>query len=78
MHLHPEEPEAISWESLDDFELAVRLRALLPVEIHALVLVDGRSGSGKSTFAERLARGVGSAKVVLPDALETPSTCAWN
>ena len=56
MHLHPEEPEARSWELLDDVELAVRVRALLPTEKHALVLVDGRSGSGKSTFAERLAR----------------------
>ena len=56
MHLHPEEPEASSWEPLDDVELAVRVRALLPAENHALVLVDGRSGSGKSTFAERLAR----------------------
>ena len=56
MHLHPEEPEAGSWEPLDDVELAVRVRALLPEQNHALVLVDGRSGSGKSTFAERLAR----------------------
>jgi ABC-type dipeptide/oligopeptide/nickel transport system ATPase component len=56
MHLHPEEPEAGSWELLDNVELAVRVRALLPEENHALVLVDGRSGSGKSTFAERLAR----------------------
>jgi ABC-type multidrug transport system fused ATPase/permease subunit len=56
MHLHPEEPEASSWEPLDDVELAVRVRALLPAEMLALVLVDGRSGSGKSTFTERLAR----------------------
>ena len=46
MHLHPEEPEASSWEPLDDVELAVRVRALLPAEMLALVLVDGRSGSG--------------------------------
>jgi hypothetical protein len=56
MRLYPEEPEASSWEPLDDVELAVRLRALLPAEMLALVLVDGRSGSGKSTFTERLAR----------------------
>ena len=56
MHLHPEEPEASSWEPLDDVELAIRMRALLPEQKHALVLVDGQSGSGKSTFAERLAR----------------------
>ena len=63
IHLHPEEPEARSWELLDDVELAVRVRALLPAENHALVLVDGRSGSGKSTFAERLARLVDGAVV---------------
>jgi hypothetical protein len=56
MHLHPEEPEAGSCQPADDVELAFRVRALLPPEIHALVLVDGRPGSGKSTFAERLAR----------------------
>ena len=56
MHLHPEEPEARSWEPLDDVDLAICVRALLPEQNHALVLVDGRSGSGKSTFAERLAR----------------------
>lgn len=44
------------WEPVDDSELADRVGALLPAAHHALVLVDGRSGSGKSTFAERLAR----------------------
>jgi len=61
MRLHPEEPEARAWESFDDVELTVRLRALLPEREPALVLVDGRSGSGKSTFAERLARLLGGA-----------------
>ncbi len=56
MHLDPQEPEARSWEPLDDVGLAVRLRALLPAGDQALVLVDGRSGSGKTTFAERLVR----------------------
>ena len=56
MRPHPEEPEARSWEPLDDVELTVRMRALLPPGDQALILVDGRSGSGKSTFAERVAR----------------------
>ena len=56
MHLHPEEPEARWWEPLDEVGLAIRVRSLLPAENLALILVDGRSGSGKSTFAERLAR----------------------
>ncbi len=56
MRLHPEEPEAPSWEPLDDPELAVRMRALLPPGDQVLILVDGRSGGGKSTFAERGAR----------------------
>lgn len=56
MHLHPEEPEARSWELVDNVDLAIRVRALLPAGKPALILVDGRSGGGKSTFAERLAR----------------------
>ena len=63
MHLHPEEPEASVWEPVDDVELAVRVRALLPAQNHTLILVDGRSGSGKSTFAERLARPLDAAVV---------------
>lgn len=71
MHLHPEEPEAGSWEQLDNVELAVRVRALLPAENRALVLVDGRSGSGKSTFAERLA-------LLLDGALVHSDDIAWH
>jgi len=56
MRLHPQEPEAQSWEPLDDAELTVRMRALLPPGDQVLILVDGRSGGGKSTFAERVAR----------------------
>jgi hypothetical protein len=56
MRLHAEEPEARSWEPLDDTALTSRVRAVLPAQDGcALVLVDGRSGGGKSTFAERLA-----------------------
>ena len=55
MRLHPEEAEAPSWVPLDDLQLRARVRALLPASNRALILVDGRSGSGKSTFAARLA-----------------------
>lgn len=63
MHLHSEEPQASSWEALDEVELTARVRALLPAEKPALVLIDGRSGSGKSTVAERLSRLLGTALV---------------
>lgn len=56
MRLHPEEPAASSWETLDDVELAARIRGQLPEQGQALILVDGRSGAGKSTFAGRLVR----------------------
>ncbi|NMM32704.1 MAG: hypothetical protein HHJ13_01630, partial [Phycicoccus sp.] len=63
MHMHAEEPPVSLWEALDDVELTARVRALLPAEKPALVLVDGRSGGGKSTFAERLSQLLGSALV---------------
>lgn len=63
MLLHPEEPEARAWEPLADYELAARLSSLLPTGGNDLVLVDGRSGAGKSTFAARLARLLGAVVV---------------
>jgi len=71
VHLYAEEPEARSWELVDNAELAVRVRALLPAGKPALILVDGRSGSGKSTFAERLAR-------LLDAALVHSDDIAWH
>ena len=71
MQLHPEEPEACSWEPLEDSELAVRVRELLPADESCLVLVDGRSGGGKSTFAERLSR-------LLDGALVHSDDIAWH
>jgi len=71
MRLHPQEPEARSWEPLDDVELTVRLRALLPPGDQALILVDGRSGGGKSTFAERVAR-------LLDGAVAHSDDIAWH
>ncbi|HSR84212.1 MAG TPA: hypothetical protein VLM11_08535 [Streptosporangiaceae bacterium] len=56
MRLHPEEAEAPSWVAVDDVELGARVRQLLPAGDRGLILVDGRSGSGKSTFSARLAR----------------------
>lgn len=49
MRLHEEEREAGPFAPVTDADLA----GLLPTG-RALVLVDGRSGSGKSTFAARL------------------------
>lgn len=63
MHVYSEEPQVSLWEALDDVELAAHVRAFFPAEKAALVLVDGRSGGGKSTFAERLAQLLGSALV---------------
>ena len=56
MRLYPEEPEAPSWEALDEVALATRIRGMLGTGERALVLVDGRSGAGKTTFAAGVAR----------------------
>jgi hypothetical protein len=67
MRLHPEEAEAPSWVAVDDVELGARVRQLLPAGGRGLILVDGRSGSGKSTFATRLARLLDSSVVHTDD-----------
>lgn len=67
MRWWPEEPEVTDWEPLDDATLRARVAALLPADRPALVLVDGRSGSGKSTFASRLARLLGAGVVHTDD-----------
>lgn len=54
MRLHPEETEAAPWRQVDDAELSGLLEGLIPAE-RGVLLVDGRSGSGKTTFAERAA-----------------------
>jgi len=71
MHLHSEEPQVSVWEALDNVELTARVRGFFLVEKPALVLVDGRSGGGKSTFAERLSQ-------LLDGALVHSDDIAWN
>lgn len=56
MHLYPEEAAVRSWQPFPEPELRTRVAGLLPADQRALILVDGRSGAGKSTFASRLAR----------------------
>jgi energy-coupling factor transporter ATP-binding protein EcfA2 len=67
MRLHPEEPEAGPWEALSHAALARRVRAALPAGERWLILVDGRSGGGKTTFASRLAGLLGAAVVHTDD-----------
>lgn len=55
MRTDPAEPMFDAWEPLDEPALSARVQALLPPGLR-LILVDGRSGSGKSTFAAKLAR----------------------
>lgn len=70
MRLDPAEPEASSWQAVDDVALAGRVRALVTAE-RALVLVDGRSGAGKTTFAARLVR-------LLDGSLVHTDDLSWN
>ncbi|MFJ6751664.1 MULTISPECIES: uridine kinase [unclassified Streptomyces] len=60
--------------------LAARLRALPPsCGPSRLVAVDGHAGSGKSTFADRLAGALGGAPVVHTDDLATHDELfAWS
>jgi hypothetical protein len=60
------EPDAGPWRPVADDELVGLVRDRLP-DGRALVLVDGRSGSGKSTFASRLAGMLGAAVVRTDD-----------
>jgi len=67
MRLYPGEPAAPSWQAVDDLGLIRTLHRLLPADPPALVLVDGRSGAGKTTFAGRLERLLGAALVHTDD-----------
>ncbi|HSU75372.1 MAG TPA: hypothetical protein VLI66_10550 [Terrabacter sp.] len=77
MRLHPEETEAGPWRHVDDAELTGILASLLG-EARGVLLVDGRSGSGKSTFAERAARLLDGAVVHSDDLSWNHDAVAWD
>lgn len=54
MELHPGDPVADHWQVLDAADLRSRLAP------HRLILVDGGSGSGKTTFADQAAALLGA------------------
>jgi len=72
MDLHPEEPEHGPWRRVDDAGL------LALVGRPSLVLVDGRSGAGKSTFASRLAGALGASLVHTDDVAWEHSRFGWE
>lgn len=77
MRLHPEEAEAGPWHPVDDDALAALLGRLLP-DGRGVLLVDGRSGSGKTTFAERAAALTGGAVVHTDDLAWHHDAVAWD
>ena len=77
MRLHPEETEAGPWRAVDDAELVALLTRLLP-DGRGVLLVDGRSGSGKSTFAERAAALLGGVIVHTDDLAWHHDAIAWD
>lgn len=77
MRLHPEETEAGPWRRIDDDELAALLARLLP-DGRGLLLVDGRSGTGKSTVAARIAALLDGAVVHSDDLAWHHDAFAWD
>ncbi|GAA1976708.1 hypothetical protein GCM10009817_16260 [Terrabacter lapilli] len=77
MRLHPEETEAGPWRHVDDAELAELLRQVLG-DGRSVLLVDGRSGGGKTTFAERAARLLDGAVVHSDDLAWNHDAVAWD
>ncbi|HET8987266.1 MAG TPA: hypothetical protein VFN43_02050 [Humibacillus sp.] len=77
MRLHPEETEAAPWRRVDDKALRALLGSLLP-DGRGVLLVDGRSGSGKSTFAARAAELLGGAVVHSDDLAWHHDAFAWD
>lgn len=49
------EPHVTDWEVVSDTELQVLIKQYLPEGQQHLVLIDGHSGAGKTTFANKLA-----------------------
>ena len=77
MRLHPEETEAGPWRRVGDAELAALVAPLL-ADGRGVLLVDGRSGSGKSTIAGRLADLLGGAVVHSDDLAWHHDAFAWD
>ncbi|HET7800714.1 MAG TPA: hypothetical protein VFL38_09850 [Humibacillus xanthopallidus] len=77
MRLHPEETEAGPWRHVGDDELATLVAPLL-TDGRGVLLVDGRSGSGKSTIARRLADLFGGAVVHSDDLAWHHDAFAWD
>jgi hypothetical protein len=77
MRLHPEETEAGPWHPVDAAALAALLGGLLP-DGRGVLLVDGRSGSGKTTFAEAAASLLGGALVHTDDLAWHHDAIAWD
>ncbi len=78
MDLHPEEPAAGPWRSLDDEALAYELTARLRGRHPALVLVDGRSGAGKTFASEKVARLLDAGIVHSDDVAWEYSRFGWD
>jgi uridine kinase len=77
MRLHPEETEAGPWRHVDDAELADLLRQVIG-DGRSVLLVDGRSCSGKTTFAERAAGLLDGAVVHSDDLAWNHDAVAWD
>lgn len=68
MQLQPEEPPAGPWTVRTHTDLVADLLARVAVNGRPVVVaVDGRSGAGKTTLADALARAAGDAQVVHTD-----------
>jgi hypothetical protein len=77
MRLHAEETEAGPWRRVDDDGLRAILTRLL-LDTRGVLLVDGRSGSGESTFAERARLLFGGAVVHSDDLAWHHDAVAWD
>ncbi len=78
MALHRGEPLVTDWTSVDDAALAQVLAATAGRERPALVLVDGGSGSGKSTAATRCAAVLDAPLVHTDDIAWHLDPIAWD
>ena len=76
--LHAEEPDGAPWRAVDDGALRAVLQGWLPADRPGLVLVDGRSGGGKSTFAAHAAALLGASVVTTDDVAWNHSMFDWS